>query len=280
MIAMRKELSDMWTAVGQIFAMATVVDLGQALEDGMPCSSSHPGFRMELVRRHDDGGGGGLSGASELLVMGGHVGTHIDALCHAAVGGTLYGGHAVSEACRDGRFVVHGVETVAPFLCRGVLADVPRLHAVERLAPGYGITVDDLQVALAETPVQPGEVVLVRTGWPQLYRDPVAYLGRATGVPGLTRDAAVFLADLGVRAVGSDTIATDRVLAGHDHSSLPAHEVLLTQRGIHIIEVLNLEDLAATRATEFLFIAIPLKITGATGSPIRPIAVLPMTAGQ
>jgi kynurenine formamidase len=260
-------------------AAGVTIDLAQPLEAGMPCSPSHPGFTMSLIRRHGDAAKP-LAAANELIVTGGHVGTHVDALCHASRDGRLHGGHDATEAVRAGRFAVHGVETVPPFICRGVLADIPRLKGIGRLAPEYGITAADIRAALTGVAVEAGDVVLVRTGWPQLYADPAAYVGWETGVPGITEEAAVFLADLGVRAVGSDTIATDRIRAGSGHSRLPAHFTLLVDRGVPIIEVLDLEELAATGEREFLFIAIPLKITGATGSPVRPIAVLPSRTGQ
>lgn len=254
-------------------ASAPLVDLGQPLENRMPCSPSHPGFTMALIHRHGRIDQLGGSGANELIVTGGHVGSHIDALSHVARDGTLHGGHDAVAASSEGRFSVHGIDTVAPFLCRGVLADIPRQHGVDRLEPAYGITAADLRATLPDDAVHPGDVVLVRTGWPQIYADPVAYLGHTTGVPGLTQDAATYLAGLRPRAVGSDTIATDQIPPG-GKAPLPAHLTLLVDHGIHIIEVLNLEDLAETGATSFLFIAIPLKITGATGSPIRPLAVL------
>ncbi|WP_031468375.1 cyclase family protein [Sciscionella sediminilitoris] len=257
-------------------AAARIVDLAQPLETGMPCSPSHPGFRMALLHRHgDDVDSFGGSGANELIMTGGHVGTHIDALCHVSLDNRLHGGWEATAASPGGRFAVHGVETVAPFLCRGVLADIPALHGIPRLEPGYGITAEDLRAALDGTRAGPGEVVLVRTGWPQLYGEPGAYLGRDTGVPGITGEAAEYLAGLGVRAVGSDTIATDRIPPGVARPVLAAHLTLLVEHGIHLLEVLDLEELAAMEPIEFLFVAIPLKITGATGSPVRPLAVLP-----
>ncbi|MFC0041839.1 cyclase family protein [Actinomadura rayongensis] len=267
---MAVDLADLFDALGT----ADVFDLGQPLEAGMPCSPNHPGFRMALIRRHGDRvGPDGGSGANELIVTGGHVGTHLDAFSHAARDGRLFGGHDALAASVGGRFTVHGVETVAPFLTRGLLADVPALKGVSRLEPGYGITERDVAAALGPLAIRPGDVVLVRSGWPQLYGDAAAYLGAATGVPGITESAARWLADQGVRAVGSDTTATDRIAPGAGHSRLPAHGVLLVERGVHIIEVMDLEGLAARGVREFLFVAIPLKIVGATGSPVRPLAV-------
>jgi kynurenine formamidase len=77
-----------------------------------------------------------------------------------------------------------------------------------------------------------------------------------------------------VRAAGSDTIAFERIPAGAGHAVLPVHRVLLVEHGIHIIETLALEELAASGAREFLFVLSPLKVVGGTGSPVRPLAVV------
>lgn len=254
---------------------ALVFDLSQPLENGMPCSPSHPGFRMALLRRHEDTvtDNASFTGANEIIVTGGHVGTHLDALCHVAVNGKLHGHQDAFAASAGGRFVTLGVETVVPFLCRGLLADIPASKQLSRLAPSQGITAADLEESLNGYLIEPGDVVLVRTGWPQLYHDPVAYLGHSTGVPGITEAAAAWLADKGVRAVGSDTTATDQILPGAGHRHLPAHCLLLVERGIHIIEVMNFEELAASEIREFLFVAVPLRIVGGTGSPVRPLAI-------
>lgn len=230
---------------------------------------------MALIWRHGDKlNEHGMTSANELMVLGGHVGTHLDAFCHVALNGKLFGGEDAAEASVGGHFTVSGVETVQPFLSRGVLADIPKLLGVERLEPGFGITADLIKQSLGDTVVNPGDVVLVRSGWPQLYADATDYLGRESGVPGITADGAGYLADLGVRAVACDTTAFDQLAPGAGHSSLPAHIVLLAERGVHIIEVGNFEELAAAGAQEFVFLAIPLKIKGATGSPIRPLAVV------
>jgi kynurenine formamidase len=76
-----------------------------------------------------------------------------------------------------------------------------------------------------------------------------------------------------VRVTGADTIAYERLAPGAGHSSLPVHTILLVENGIHIVEVMALEELAADRVYEFLFVLVPLKLTGATGSPVRPLAV-------
>ncbi|MBW8706781.1 Kynurenine formamidase [Streptomyces sp. MBT84] len=119
-----------------------------------------------------------------------------------------------------------------------------------------------------------GDVAVVRTGWARHFDDPVAYLGKESGVPGITEDAGEWLAERGVRAVGCDTTACEQIPPGAGHSVLPVHRLLLVDHGIYIMEHLALEDLAATGVHEFLFIVAPLRIVGGTGSPIRPLAVV------
>lgn len=253
-----------------------IFDLSQPLENGMPCSPSHPGFHMALLRRHGDLMRGKGSGSNEIITFGGHVGTHVDALAHVAAHGKLHGGIDAVANSVGGRHRELGAETIPPMLCRGRLLDIPRALGLERLPAGHGVSVDDL-LAAGSPSVERGDVALVRTGWPQVYDDPDAYLGQRDGAPGVTGPAAEWLADRGVRAVGTDTIAFDQILPGLGHSQMPAHHILLVQRGIHIIEVLNLEELAANGAAEFWFLMIPLRLVGATGSPVRPLAIVDPT---
>ncbi len=74
--------------------------------------------------------------------------------------------------------------------------------------------------------------------------------------------------------VGADSIAFEQLPAGAGHRLLPAHRILLVEHGIHIMETLALEELAAAGVTEFVFVLSPLKLVGATGSPVRPLALV------
>ena len=251
-----------------------IVDLGRPLESGMPCSPNHPGFRMALVRRHGDmNRPDGGSAANEMFTMGGHVGTHIDALSHVSHNGLLHGGHSAARAQTGGRFSVHGIETVTPLIRRGLLLDVAAARSAEILPGGYGITAEDLATAAGDTEPGEGDVVLVHTGWGRHWPDPEAYLGTASGVPGLTEDAARWLAERRIRAVGADTTAVERIPPGQGHRVMPVHRILLVDHGIHIIEHLDLTALAAERPAPFPFVAVPLPIVGGTGSPVRPLAL-------
>ena len=258
-----------------------VYDLARPMEIGMPQSPNHPQFRLALQRRHGDAiRADGGSAASELIITGGHVGTHIDALSHVSHEGRLHGGLDAAEAQRGGRFSDLGVETIAPMVCRGWLLDVPNTLGVRACEPGYEITPDDLARTAAQHRVdpQPGDVVLVRSGWAQRWDDREAYVGHDSGVPGPGEAGARWLAALQPCAVGADSIAFERLAPGAGHALLPAHRVLLVEAGVHIIETMNLEELAHARVYEFTFILAPLPLVGATGSPVRPLALVSETA--
>ncbi len=113
-----------------------------------------------------------------------------------------------------------------------------------------------------------GDVVLVRTGWALYWQQPRRFINDLH-CPGINREAVGWLSSRNVLAGGSDTIAFEFMPA----PSMPVHVHLLVESGIHIIEALNLEALAASCASEFIFAAAPLRIQGGTGSPIRPVAL-------
>ncbi|WP_170264166.1 cyclase family protein [Nocardia uniformis] len=254
-----------------------LIELGQPFFTGMPCSPNHPGFRMTLARRHGDmvrpDGG---SAANEIIVTGGHVGTHIDALSHVSHDGLLHGGVDAMAAQRGGAFTAHGAEHLPGFLRRGLLLDIARLRDTDTLPGGYEVTVDDLARAAQQAGVEPeaGDVVLIRTGWARLFDTPTAYSGGQSGVPGVGVEAARWLAGRGIAATGADTTAYERIAPGAGHSVLPVHRVLLVESGIYILEHLNLEALAAQELFEFAFMLAPLRIVGGTGSPVRPLAAV------
>lgn len=256
---------------------ARTVELGHPHFTGMPCSPNHPGFRMTLIRRHGDmvrpDGG---SAANEIIVTGGHVGTHVDALSHVSHDGLLHGGVDASQAQLGGSFTALGAEHTPFVMTRGVLLDVAATHGVDILPAGYGVTADDLQRSADRTGVSvgAGDVALIRTGWARNFDDPQVYLGQQHGVPGATVDAAEWLASAGVITTGADTTAFEQIRPGAGHSVLPVHRVLLVEAGIHIIEHLDLEEASAQGLTEFVFVMAPLRIVGGTGSPIRPVAVV------
>lgn len=254
---------------------ASVFDLSRPYSTGMPQSPNHPAFRHGLDRRHGDRvRSDGGSAAADIITTGCHVGTHVDALAHVSHDGCLHGGIDATEAQTGGRFDQLGIDAMDPYVGRGVLLDVPAAVGVERLDGGVEITTDQLDEAKGDIGIRPGDVVLIRSGWGQLWEHGDPYVGSETGVPGVAEAGAHWLAAHQPAAVGADTIAFERIEPGKGHATLPAHRVLLVEEGINIIETLDLEALAASGAREFLLVVAPLKIVGATGAPVRPLAVV------
>lgn len=259
---------------------ARVYDLEQPRFAGMPIHPSHrPGYFYALHRRHRDTwqpeAHGPRSSASGALTMMEHSGTHLDALCHQASELRMFGGLAVDAEETPAGFRHLGVETVPPLLRPGVLLDVCGHKGQSVLPAKYGITADDLASCAAAqgAEVKPGDVLLVRTGYDALWRgDERVYLDAA----GVSKSGTLWAADRGVVAVGADNMAWD-VPDERDPetgATLFAHVYLLPKKGIYIIENLNLEELARDRRYTFAFIGIPLKLNGATGSPLRPLALV------
>ncbi|MBW9208451.1 cyclase family protein [Mumia sp. zg.B53] len=256
-----------------------VVDLGRRLTVGMPQSPNHPPYWHALPRRHGDmvrvDGG---SAANDMISMGTHVGTHVDALAHVSQDGRLYGGLDVADALEGGRYAQLGAHTIEPMVRPGVLLDVPAALGVGRLDAGYEITVADLELTLERqgSTIAPGDVVLVRSGWGQHFDSGAdqLFMGQSSGVPGVGAAGAQWLVDRGVHATGADTIAYECLPPGAGHATLPAHRVLLVENGVYIIETMALEELAAEGLHEFVFVLSPLPLFGATGSPVRPLAVV------
>lgn len=253
-----------------------VYDLAHPMRNAMPSSPNHPGFTMSLMRRHGDRlRADGGSAANELIVMGGHTGTHVDALCHVSHDGRLHGQVDADRAQRTPEFGGLGVDTIPLTVTRGVLLDIAGLHGVEVLEPGHAIDSDQLEAAAKRqgVSVESGDVLLIRSGWSRHWDDRELFLGLTHGAPGPDESAAHWLVERGVRMTGAETLAYEHIPPGRGHALLPVHRILLVEAGIHIIEVMKLCALAENRVWEFLFILTPLKIEGATGVPVRPVAL-------
>ena len=254
-----------------------VIDLAQPMERGMPVSPNHPAFEIAMMRRHGDAvRPDGGSAANEMITLGGHVGTHIDALGHVSQDGMLHGGVVAAAVQGNRGLAVLGIDTVEPIVGRGILLDVAAAHGVECLPAAYEITVEDLENTerRAGVQVREGDSVLIRTGWARHWEDPDVFRGQIDGAPGPGATAGRWLADRCVRLVGGETIAFEVIRPGAGHATLPVHRILLVEAGIHIIETMNLTQLAASGSAEFVLVVTPLKIVGGTGSPIRPIALV------
>jgi len=256
-----------------IVTVGEIVELAHVLCEDIPNSPNHPPFMFRLTKMHNDSriGGSDVSVSSDMFTMGSHNGTHIDALNHIGCCGMVYP-ERDSDVVGDRLlgYSEHGIETVAPILCRGVLLDMTLLFDGEPLPPARDITADELkEVARLEgVELRAGDAVLIRTGWQRFWGDHRKYVGQLAGHPGPDQGAAAWLGDLGIRVTGADTFGYDR-----RPSTMPAHVELMVKRGVNIMENMCLDELAGHKAYEFMFCALPLRILGGTGSPIRPIAM-------
>jgi kynurenine formamidase len=257
----------------QLIRTGEVFELGRVLAPSMPFS---PGRRFEVTtKRTRNDPGRNRRGSNEELVVSeiGQVGTQFDAFPHQTIGDSLYNCVKLDAVASRTGFTRLGVEGVGALVTRGVLVDVAALKGVEMLSETLEITPDDLQQALTRQQIalRPGDAVLIHTGWGRLWgRDDARYQRSS---PGLGTAAAEWLARQDPMLVGGDNPAVeispnpDKDLAG------PVHQIMLVVNGIHLLENLRLEELAAKSVYEFALIVQPLKIHGGTGSTVAPIAV-------
>jgi len=250
-----------------------VFDLGVELFPGMPHIPLHGPFGYSMIREHGDFMyPEGACAAVDMFFCTGHTGTHIDALGHVSKDMKLHGGlDASSVQSKTGGLSKLGIETVAPVVRRGVLIDVAAHLKKDALEAARPVGREDIEAAASAQGVriEAEDVVLVRTGhirhWPG--RD---FYHQKGGIPGVHIDAARWLADQGIFMLGSDNFAVE-VLPS---PSLPVHCHMLVEKGIHLLEVSMLEELSRTKTYEFLFVCLPLKVRGGTGSPVRPVAIV------
>lgn len=256
---------------------------------GMPMPAMHPPFEVLGYRTpgglDNDAGETWLKGPgnrdhmgfnTELVITCTHTGSHIDTLSHVTVGDDShwYGGFTAAKDLGDFGPQRADASSLLPIFTRGVMLDMPRVAGTTVLSGGAAIGKTDLVQAaeLEGISIRAGDVVLVRTGYLGHWPDRAA-LSEHRGA-GITLDAAHWLADQGVIAVGADTEAVEQMPAADSANPQPVHSYLLVKKGVLLLEMLYLEGLAADSVYSFLFVAQPTKIQGASGAFIDPIAVV------
>lgn len=261
---------------------ARVVELNSLWEAQSPLIGFNTPYAIALRASHRSTAGAipGIAFAGDMLFFSGqHGAPTIDALGHISSNGKLYGGlDAVASESAQGLLKL-GIEDYPKdrLLNRGVLLDVARFKSVEALVPGQEITAEELEAtAKAQgVEVRPGDSVLIRTGYGKYFSaDKAKYTGP---IPGIGESGARWLVGKQVFAAGADTLTLDVVpQAG---SNFPAHRILIAESGIYIVENMNLEELgqvlAAARVYEFPLVMNPLRIKGATASPLNAFAIVP-----
>jgi arylformamidase len=223
-----------------------VHDASPSIEPGMPIFGGYEGPQITRLFSHADAGS-----AANWLALAEHTGTHVDAPFHFDPNGdTIDLAAPDAMLLRPYKKFDLSVEAPAP----GQLLDVDALHAA---AARGGFT------------LQPGDVAVIEMGWDRHL--PTGPLGEAdnywgSNCPGLTEAACRYLAEAGIVAVASDSATCDLPCVDGQTGIGHGHSTWFLPRGIFIVECL--QGLAAV-APVGLFVAIPLKIKGGTGSPLR-----------
>lgn len=202
-----------------------------------------------------------------------HCGTHIDTLNHLGHFGCFWNGWTAEEHLGSRHWTKGGAEKYPPLIGRGVLLDIAGLHGVGCLPEVYEVTVDDLEAAARTQGVEigRGDIVMLRMGRMNLWPD---FDGYVTNQPGIGLPAARYLCEeVGVMCIGGDTLSLEVVPSPEPDAFLPVHSYMFATAGAQIMEVVQLNELAAEGVYEFAFLGFPLRLTGATGAPMRPIAV-------
>lgn len=269
---------------GKTYSLATARFPGMPLFPGHPPFQvlnyrTPPGIRAEGAEPWGPPNEAGLGYMAEYVMATSHSGAHVDALGHMTIGDDnhWYGGGNTADHLTDRGPSFGDAAKMPPFFTRGVLLDPPAYRGVEALPAGEAVGGRELEdVAAAQgVEVRPWDVVLIRTGYLKFWPDSDAMARHRTAGPDLS--AADWLLDRGVIATGTDT-ETYEVQPAPDRGSpsnpQPVHTRLLIENGIYLLESVFLEELAADRVHEFLFVALPLKIEGATGSMVDPLAVI------
>ena len=258
----------------RLIRIGEVIELGQVLDPAaMPF---FPGRQLSiLTKRTNVLPQSNRRISNEEIVIGelGQIGTQFDGFSHQGIDGGFYNCFKQEQIATRNGFSKLGIENVGALMTRGVLIDVAALKGVELLPDSYEITVQDLRDALARENIslQAGDAVIVHTGWGKLWgKDNARYIKTD---PGIGVAAAEWLATQSPMLVGSDNWSVEVNPNPDPKIGSPVHQILLAVNGIHMLESLKLDELAAKQVYEFAFILEPLKLRGATGSTVAPIAV-------
>ena len=262
-----------------VLRAARLIQKGETFELGHVLSATMPFFGTRKfaleTKRTNMNPEANRRGSNEEIVFTelGHVGTQFDGFTHQTIGDRVYNCLELNAISTRSGFTKLGIEGVGTLMTRGVLIDVAALKGVAVLPDSYEITVSDLQQALArqKLTINAGDAVLIHTGWGTLWgKENARFLATC---PGIGTAAAEWLARQNPMLVGSDNWPVEVAPNPDKQLSLPVHQIMLVVNGIHLLENLKLDALAAAGATEFALIVQPLKIQGGTGSTVAPVAI-------
>jgi kynurenine formamidase len=267
---------------GRAFSLGLPLSEAQGIQSGFIPGRINPLRTMTHLNTPLSDDPDWICSSEDVVVMGTQAATHWDGLAHVSYGGYMYNGHEASAVTAAGASRC-GIHLVRTLVSRGVLLDVARAKRLDVLEPGYAIQPGDLDAALelAGVAVEPGDVVLVRTG--QMIhlglsgkspRDLIKYTWPS---PGLTMASAPWFYEKNVAAVAIDTLPLEVYPGEEDGTFLPVHllhivEMGLTQGQNWVLDQLA-DDCAADGVYTFFLDASPLPFTNGTGSPLNPVAI-------
>jgi len=257
----------------QLIKTGEVIEIAHVMNDKMPFFGTR---RFDVhVKRTFMNDFSNRRGSNEELVISeiGQVGTQFDGFAHQTHEDSHYNCFKTGTISTRGGFTKLGIEKVGMLMGRGVLIDVAGLKGVDTLPDTYEITVKDLQDALTRQRItlQPGDAVLINTGWGRLYgKENARYV---KSCPGIGVAAAEWLAKQDPMLIGSDNWPVEVAPNPDPKLSLPVHQVTLVVNGLHLLENLKLDELVAKQVYEFAFVMQPLKAQGFTGSTVAPVAI-------
>jgi kynurenine formamidase len=262
-----------------VLAASKLIKTGEVIELGRVLASDMPLFGTRRFDVHTKRTGGPMGSnkryTNEEVIFAefGQVGTQFDMFSHQSIDNKHYNCFPTDEIATRNGFTKLGVEKIGSIYARGVLIDVAAAKGVAALEPGYEITAQDLQDALAKqgTKLQKGDAVLIHTGQGKLWGVDNAKYNGAT--PGIGVPAAEFLAKSDPVLFGADTYPVEVNPNPDKALSLPIHQLALSVYGIFLLENMKLDELAAKKVYEFAFVVQPLKIKGGTGSTVAPVAI-------
>lgn len=272
-------------AVLQRVNSGKVYDLGVDYFVGMPgladLGMSDPPYHMwmthtpsgvKVEKLSPAGSSEDLALYDDAVIMSMHSGTHIDSLNHLGCGNKIFNGYKAARYLGNKGWIKAGADKIPPIITRRILIDVAGEKGVAMLPDSYEITSQDLERALTKqgTALQKGDAVLIRTGRMTAWPDPKKFVPNE---PGITREGAARLVDHGAVLIGADNMGVEKFPMSQES----VHTYLFAEREVCLLELTWLEDLAKDKAYEFVFMAAPIKFRGATGVPVRPIA-LPIRA--
>jgi len=260
-------------AATKLIRTGEVIELGHVLGAGMPFFGTRR-FDVHAKRTFMNQFSNRRGSNEEIVITEiGQVGTQLDGFAHQTHEDSWYNCFKVSENATRSGFTKLGIHNVGMLMTRGVLIDVAGLKGVEMLGDNYEITVQDLQDALKRQKVklQPGDAVIIHTGWGRLWgKDNARYV---KSCPGIGVAAAEWLAKQDPMLLGADNWPVEVAPNPDKELSLPVHQIALVVHGIHLLENLKLDELAAKKAYEFAFVMQPLKVQGGSGSTVAPVAI-------